>query len=150
MRWMNETCPSQCPCVKSLNCLFCLTNQKQEYSKQLTNYFCCVWLETLLRFRNKEVTLSLMQWRHCRQLKTRHERQSSNWRDSTELNERQKRSREKQNKVFVCVAVFQMRASVLAKAAKRILPRKSSIWLGVKQRFVGRPSRDMQTHCTWL
>lgn len=32
---------------------------------------------------------------------------------------------------------------------KRILPTKSSIWLGLKQCFVWGPSRAAQTHCTW-
>lgn len=52
--------------------------------------------------------------------------------------------------LFVCVGVCLLPDAChgARKAAKRILPTKPSIWLGVKQRFEGWPSRDAQTHCT--
>ncbi len=65
--------------------------------------------------------------------------------------------KKKKRALGVCLQVCiccQTRAAAFARPAeggkKPILSTKSSIWLGVKQCFVGRPSRDTQTHCTWL
>lgn len=87
----------------------------------------------------------------------------SNPRAVAKQNRTKVQSREKNHRksivclfAWVCVCVFfarrvsQRSRGQLSGGKKRILSTKSSIWLGVKQRFVGLPSRDAQTHCTWL